>query len=340
MKYFAAVLLSAAAITTAIADQGHEGLPPGNAVLQRAVTGAGEWKYETVPGWGLLPTNQPPGPTHGSIAIDKAGNIYVSTDAKLGILVFKADGTFLRSMAPQFSGIHGMVIRAENGEEFIYAAWLKGNQALKLKLDGTPVWKIEVPMESGKYKSAGQFKPTSIAVAPDRSIFVADGYGASVIHKFDASQKYVKTFGSDDAGEGKFKTCHGIAIDTRGGATPTLLVCDRENRRISRFDLDGKFIAVLTKDLRRPCAMSIQGDNIAVAELEGRVALLDKENKVVGLLGDNPNPKERANYGVAPANWIAGIFTAPHGVCWAADGTVYVQDWNSTGRLTKLVKVQ
>lgn len=321
------------------ADPGHPDLAPGAAVTQRIVTGCGEWSFATVPGWGMVPTNQPPGPTHGGVVVDKAGFIYVSTDGRNGIVVYKPDGSFDRTMATQYAGIHSLALNEESGEQFIYAAFLKGNQALKLKRDGSLVWKIEVPMESGLYKEAKQFKPTSVTVAPDGAIFVADGYGASVIHKFDADRKYLKTFGGADAGPGRFKTCHGIAVDTRGG-TPSLLVCDRANRRISRFDFDGNFLAVVTEGLRLPCAMSIRGDCIAVAELEGRVAILDKDNKVSAVLGDNPETKQRANYGVPPTQWVEGIFTAPHGICWAADGTIYVQDWNSTGKLTKLAQVK
>lgn len=333
---FSSLFVAASAV---LADPGHPGLTPGAAVTQRVVTGCGEWTFATVPGWGAVPTNQPPGPTHGGVAQDKAGNIYVSTDGRNGIIVYKPDGAYDHTIATKFAGIHSLSLREENGEEFLYAAFLKGHQAVKLKLDGTLVWKIEVPMESGLYKDANQFKPTSVCAAPDGSIFVADGYGASVVHKFDAGLKYVKTFGGADAGSGRFKTCHGIAVDTRA-AKPSLLVCDRANRRISRFDFDGKFIEVVTEGLRLPCSMSIRGECIAVAELEGRVAILDKDNKVTAVLGDNPDTKQRANYGVPPAQWVEGIFTAPHGVCWSADGTLYVQDWNSTGKLTKLAPVK
>ena len=60
------------------------------------------------------------------LSIDKAGNIYVSTDAdKTGLLVFDASGRYLKTIAPEFSGIHGLMIREENGKEFIYAAHVK-----------------------------------------------------------------------------------------------------------------------------------------------------------------------------------------------------------------------
>ena len=109
-----------------------------------------------------------------------------------------------------------------------------------------------------------------------------------------------------------------------------------KNRRLQIFDLEGNFIRVATTNLRRPCALSIWGDYVAVAELQGRVALLDKDFKLVAALGDNPNKGQWAKNPVKPEDWKEGIFTAPHGVGFDAQGNIYVQDWNRWGRITKL----
>jgi DNA-binding beta-propeller fold protein YncE len=304
-----------------------------------AFTADGTFKFSTDPGWGALPNGENPGPTHGGVARDKAGNAYVSTDTDKGILVFNSDGTFKASIAKEFKAIHGLHIREEKGEEFLYAAWLGGGQALKLKLDGTAVLKISCPMESTKYKNAGEWKPTSVDSAPDGSIFVADGYGKSFIHKFDASGKYVMSFGGKGNDNNTFQTCHGIGVDLRG-EKPLLFVCDRENRRAMHFDLDGKYVATLAKDLRRPCSVAFEGKMAVIAELEARVTLLDGENKEVAHLGDNPNKAQWANFGVPPNEWSPLFFTAPHGACFDGQGGVYVQDWNKTGRIRHLKPVK
>lgn len=303
-------------------------------------TGSGTHTFRTVPNWGDVPDKLRIGPTHGGVVVDKAGLIYVSSDSAKGIFVFQPDGKLVRSIAADFYGIHGMNIREENGEEFIYAAHLKGQQALKLKLDGTPVLTIPFPQEAAALYPNGikDYKPTAIAAAPDGSIFVSDGYGLSYIHKFDASGKYLKTFGGKGKEDGKFMTSHGLAIDTRFGA-PLLLVCDRANRRLQHLDLDGNFVRVITTDLRLPCSVSIRGDFVAVAELQGRVAILDKTNQVVATLGENNDPAQSGKFDVPPEAWKQGVFTAPHGVSYDAEGNLYVQDWNKTGRVTKLVKV-
>ena len=62
-------------------------------------TGNGEWTYDVVPGWGQLPAGKSYGGTHGAIATDKAGNVYVSTQSETGILVYSPTGKFLKTIA-------------------------------------------------------------------------------------------------------------------------------------------------------------------------------------------------------------------------------------------------
>ncbi len=302
--------------------------PPGP---PRARTGSGAWTFEAIAGWGAGLS----GPTHGGVALDKAGNVYVSTDSEKAIHVFAPDGTLLRTMASPFRAIHQMVMNDEGGTEFLYGAHLPGHQAVKLALDGTVVWTLGAPMESGKYRSADQMNPTAVAVASDGSVFIADGYATSFIHKFDRERKYVKSFG----GPGQLNGCHSIAIDRRGAA-PLLLVCDRENRRLVHYDLDGNFVAVLATGLRRPSSIAFFGGFVAIAELEARVVILDKHHEIVAVLGDNPNRGEWANYGVPRTAWKDAIFTAPHGLRFDPAGNLYVQDWNETGRVRKFVRAR
>lgn len=304
---------------------------------EKVTTGTAPHAFTTVPSWGSIPEQLSIGPTHGGVVVDKSGLIYVSSDGDKGIFVFSADGKLVRTIAPEFAGIHGLCLREENGTEFIYAAHLRGAQAVKLTLEGKAVLTLPYPKEANAYPEGKGYKPTGVAVAPNGDIFVADGYGLSLIHKYDSTGKHLKTFAGKGKEDGKFQTCHGIALDNRSG-TPLLLVCDRENRRLQHLDLEGNFVGVITTGLRRPCAVSIHGENVAVAELEGRVAILDGTNQVVSVLGDNPDQAQWAKFDVPPDWWKAGIFTAPHGLSYDATGNLYVQDWNKTGRLTKLIK--
>jgi hypothetical protein len=306
--------------------------------LPAAPLGSGEWKFQVESGWAKLPEGQTIGATHGGVVVDKAGNIYVSSDGPQSVMVFAPGGKLLRNFTAELSGMHGMMIRDEGGKEFIYAAHVTKNEVAKLGLDGSVEWRIGVPNESGLYKKDTDFRPTSIAVMPDGRILVADGYGASVIHEYSPERKWLRVIGAKGTKDGEFRTCHGIALDPNDGK-PRLLVCDRENKRLVELDLDGKFVRTLATDLRRPCAISLYKGYIGIAELEGRVAILDRDGRLVATLGDNPDKEQWAKFKLAPEFWRDGIFIAPHGLSFDAAGNLYVQDWNFAGRVTKLRRV-
>jgi len=149
----------------------------------------------------------------------------------------------------------------------------------------------------------------------------------------------VKAFGGPGDEEGKFKTCHGIALDTRQGA-PLLFVCNRNINRVEYWDLDGHFVKVICKDLRMPAAVHIRGDYALIPELQGRVTVLDKNGAIVAQLGDNPNQAQRANFALAPENWKDGICNSPHGGSIDKEGNLIVTEWSQFGHLHKFARMQ
>ena len=306
--------------------------------LATATTFAAELKYSVVPNYfEQNPGNQSLGPCHGGVVLDKAGNIYVTTDTGRGIVVFSRAGKFLRAFGP--TRIHGLEIRKEKGGEFIYAARHADHEVVKLKLNGEQLWAIHYPTEAGIYKDAKGFNPCAVTVGPDGSIFIADGYGANYVLKFNKDRKFVKAFGGPGEAEGKFKTCHGIALDTRQHP-PLLLVCNRNNNRVEHWDLDGNFVGVIQKDLRMPAAVHIRGDYAVFPELQGRVTVLDKAGKIVAQIGDNPNEKQRANFDLPQDQWKDGICNSPHGASLDKAGDIIVSEWSKFGHLHKFVRAK
>jgi len=305
------------------------------------LTGNGEWTYEVVSGWGSLPSGTSFGGTHGAIAQDKAGNIYVSTQSATGVLVYNRDGSLIRTIANAYPEVHSMVHAEEQGEEFLYATVQKGTPAenwlfIKLKTDGAVVLKITAPPEAG-FKSANEWRLTAAVPGPDGSIFIANGYGDSRIFRFDRNGNYKQSFAEKGNREGQLDCSHGLSLDLRYDQ-PLLLVCDRENRRLCHFDLDGKYVRTLTQHLRRPCHVSFKGDYAVVSELEGRVTVLDGDNVAVAFLGDNPQKAQWAKYELDPHDIKAGVFSAAHGCLIDSDANIFVSDWNQTGRVTRLAK--
>jgi hypothetical protein len=309
--------------------------------MPTVLTGNGEWTYEVVRGWGSLPSGATFGGTHGAIAQDKAGQIYVSTQSTTGVLVYGRDGRLIKTIASSYPEIHSLVHAEEHGEEFFYSTVQKGTAAenwlfVKLRTDGTVALKITAPPEAG-FKSPNEWRLTAAVPAPDGSIFIANGYGDSRIFRFDKTGNYKGSFAEKGKLAGQLDCSHGLTLDPRYDQ-PLLLVCDRENRRLCHFDLDGKYARTVTEHLRRPCQVSLQGDYALVSELEGRVTILDRDNVPVAFLGDNPEKTQWAKYELDPRDIYAGVFSAAHGCFMDSNVNIFVSDWNQTGRVTKLAR--
>jgi hypothetical protein len=303
--------------------------------------GCGIMTFDTVPGWGLRPDGTSAlGPTHGGVAVDKGGNIYVS--ANKGVVVFAPDGKVVAEyLGEPYAMLHDIKIREEQGEEFVYGARNNHAEGIKFRAHGGEVvLRLKFPEESGLKLAA--FKPTAITVVPNGNIYLSDGYASNHIFVFDKTGKYLKHFGTKGNDLKQFNTAHGMTLDTRYDP-PRLLICDRNHEpkgRLLHYDLDGNFIEEVVTGLGMPTSASVQGDYVSVPDLHGRLVILDKTNTIIAVLGHNPDPKQGRNFNIPQDKWIEGIFAGTHGSAWDADGNLYVQDWNTAGRIMKLVRVK
>src|SRR5215471_13149714 len=90
------------------------------------ILGAGNHRYEWVRGWGKLPEGMQLGSTHGAVQVDSQNFFYYTTNTENAIIVFDQDGKFIKSFGKEWkadkegNGTHGMLIRKEGPQEFIY----------------------------------------------------------------------------------------------------------------------------------------------------------------------------------------------------------------------------
>lgn len=126
---------------------------------------------------------------------------------------------------------------------------------------------------------------------------------------------------------------HGLIVDCRQG-TPILTVADRGNRRLQQFDLEGRHIGFVKDELRAPCHFHERDGVMLIPDLESRVTLFDRNNRLITHLGDGGHYKGIREQ--AREAFKEGKFVAPHGACFDHAGNIFVVEWVEVGRITKL----
>ena len=124
---------------------------------KRLVVGSGEFTYEMHHDWGVLPSGLKYGNTHG-VCEDSQGNIYVhhtvhaTSERHDTMVVFDRQGRFVRSWGREFEGgAHGLHIRREGRDEFLYLCDTKHALVTKVTPRGEVVWQFGYPKESPQY---------------------------------------------------------------------------------------------------------------------------------------------------------------------------------------------
>lgn len=306
------------------------------------IVGTGEHQYEAIHDWGELPEGHAYGNTHG-VAVDSQGFVHikhtVGASAKItdAVVVYDPDGKFVRSWGKEYKGgAHGLHLSREGNQEFLYMCDTKRHLFAKHTLDGTELWRKWAPEECGGYTGPDDFVPTNTAVAPNGDFYISDGYGKSWIHQYDKDAKYIRSFGGKGKEPGKTDCPHGLMVDLRGDK-PSLVVADRSNRRLQYFSLDGQHQSFVTDEMHAPCHFHTYGDVMVVPDLESRVTLLDKDNKLIVHLGQGPGYNGLRN---KPREaFTPGQFVAPHSAYFDHEGNIFVVEWVEVGRVTKLRKL-
>lgn len=328
------------------------------------IVGTGAHKYEVQHMWPQLPDKFMWQTTH-NVAFDSDGLLYVihegrgeeNPEHKDTIFVFDEDGKYVRSFGGEFiGGGHGIEIRNEGGQDFLYVcAYQEQRSFAKLDTKGEIVWRKGAPMESGFYADGedqfpredspwgrNRFLPTNIAFLDDGGFFLADGYGAWRMHRYDKDANYVSSFGKPadkkNQGDGYFHLPHGIWIDARGDEK-LVVVADRVMKRLQWFTLEGEHRKTMDGFIL-PANIDTYEDLMLVPDLSSRVTLLDKDNNVISQLGNGLDDKGnvKANRG-KESTWVDGEFVHPHDACFDAQGNIFVAEWVQRGRVTKLRKL-
>ena len=305
--------------------------------------GSGYHTYELVDGWGELPNAQPYGFGCG-IAVDAKDRIYVLTRTKPGLAIFDRKGKLLevwQEEAAVQKGVsegtftetaHGLYWSKERGKEYLYFTENKpkdgngGRRVTKTDLKGNVLLRIGNVSEETPTSIKFQFdNPTDVAIAANGDIYVVDGYGSQLVHRFDKTGKLIKTIGGRGKENGKFNTCHGIWINTLK-KTPEVYIADRNNGRVEVYSMDLEYKRTLG-EVRKPCCFYQYKKHLYIPDLASRVTIFDGNDAVAAQLGDGKD--------VADKNNRPDVFIAPHALTVDSKGDLYVLEWVPYGRLRK-----
>ena len=301
-------------------------------------TNAGDYRWHE--NWAVIPEGgKANGRTHG-VVVSKNGSVIVFHQATPGVLIFSPEGELLRSWG-DYPGAHGLTLVEEEGVEYLWLADQASRKVEKTTLEGEVVQSIAQPPHPA-YAAGGKYVPTWVAVNEVRhggngDIWVADGYGSNLVHRFDAAGHYLGSLDGTE-GAGAFACPHGIAFDTRK-SPPQLYVADRGNHRAQVYDAAGCFLRVFGAEFfTSPDGFAVSGDRLVVPELFGRITILDADDRLIASIGDG-------GIGGGTEGWPnenrleAGIFSSPHGAGADAAGNIFVMEWRIGGRIIKLEKL-
>lgn len=303
---------------------------------------------------------------HHGIVVTSTAEVLTPHVDRPEMLVLDRDGTLLRSWPLDVVSAHGITLVRDNGVEQLWIADAGSKRvreadgsypkvgphnplrgaAVKYSLDGQEL--LRLPMPGLPVYDEGDYCPTQVAVDEARlggsgDVWVADGYGQNLVHRFDRSGRYLDTIDGTD-GAGQFNQPHAICIDRRG-MYHELLVADRQNRRVQVYDMDGRYLRCFGEDyLVSPSAFASWGSDLVIAELDGRLTIVGPDGRLVRYLGETRDGRARpgwpnavdAESGVVSPPLSAGRFNSPHGLAVDADLNLYVTEWLVGGRLVKL----
>jgi peptidylamidoglycolate lyase len=297
-------------------------------------------KYEEVKGWPNFPAGKL-GEVAG-VAVDSHGHVLVFhrpgrgfdtaaterlKDHTVLLLDPETGGVIHAWGANRFLVPHGITVDRANN---VFLTDVGLQQVFKFSHEGELLFSVGEP-GIGKWDATHFNQPTDIAIRPDGTFYVSDGYINSRVALFDARGKWMREWGKKGAGHGEFSNPHGLSFVT--GSTD-VIVADRENSRLQLFDRNGAFkrewtgatdaattgrIFSVATDADGSLYVGIRRADYDTAHTG--VLKLDRDWKIVAAVGfDQPGHP---------------VFNAVHDLAVGRDGSIYVAE-TRTKRVVKL----
>ncbi len=299
--------------------------------------GQNEKRYSFDQNWAkATPANLPVKDCHEMVQNSQGQIMLLTNETRNNLITFDRSGKVLGASGNNFPGGHGLSLAGQGSDQVLFVTDTELNQVFKTDKSGKTIQSWQAPMDTGLYENPKQFVPTETTVLPNGEFYVADGYGQQHVLHYGADGLLKNSFGGRGEGDHHLDNAHGICVDNRSGA-PTLLVTDRTRCCFKRFSLKGEYLEKIELPGACVCRPVIHGDYLYAAvlrsphmgtEASGFVIILNKENKVVSVVG-GAEAAYSTDGKLLPFYQTIKLFQHPHDVLVDDEENLYVCQWNS-----------
>jgi hypothetical protein len=230
--------------------------------------------------WAKLPDTMPWGGETTWVAADGKGQVVVMVRAAPYFRVFTTDGTFVKAWGEKsmFNEAHSVFFDREGT---MWAVDPNDSVIHKFDADGKIVMTIGKKGVKGDDTSHDSFnRPATIAFGKNGDVFVADGYINSRVMQFDKTGKFIRIIGGvKGSAPGQMQLVHGVVIDSK----ERIIASDSDNKRLSVFDKNGKFITTWAAPCRGGIVIT-PDDTIYVSDVNAGAVTILKEGQILDVV--------------------------------------------------------
>jgi hypothetical protein len=300
--------------------------------------------HDWIEAWAQIPTDALgegfPGHTCGVAYAARAGKVAVLARSNPAVFIFDLAGRLEHSWGNEdLPDGHGLTAVSAEGADALWITDRSTGHVGLYTLEGERLQTLPQP-EHARYAEKA-YKPTWVAQNPETGdIWLADGYGAHLVHLYDADGRKLATFDGEADGLGAYRCPHGLAFkETSGGRE--LWVTDRGANRLRVYDESGRFLRVIEGIEGMPCAVAFRAeeDLTAVPLLKTGLTVL-KGEEIDGEVGAHSwNRSGGGDESERPADaddFLPWRFNCPHAATFLPDGSLLVSELVDGGRVTKL----
>lgn len=236
--------------------------------------------------WAQLPPGAEWNGETSWVAADGKGQVIVLVRKAPYFRVLTADGKFVRSWGENglFKTAHSTYFDRDGN---LWATDSDDHVVLKFSQEGKLLMTLGKKGVAGDNSSHDTFnRPNAVAFGANGDIFVSDGYVNSRIVQFSKDGRFLRIIGGVKGNApGQLQLPHGVAIDSKG----RVLVSDSDNKRISVFDKDGRFLETWAAPCRGGIVVT-PDDTVYVSDVNAGAVTILKDGKIVDAIHVDGRP--------------------------------------------------